>query len=278
MLSRKRLSLVLSAGLALLLVAAALAVAIGVLWAGENESESHAALEHGDAGDTVASIGDREGAHPALDDALKGPHILAGTSASLYYPYGRDLSEFLPHAPLVVVATVTEAEIVQRPIEIDLSTIDLPTPPGGWDAPGRDYKGGRPGPPTGIIEYGHYATRWTLQVEEVIRSDSESAPATVSILGGGATVDGQEIAYPDYLFYRIGERYLVFLVPHPGTIAEPDDYASASGAYSTFLLRDGRVYAPVGPVGNWVPYKDKDEAELLQYVRDEVASVAAGAE
>ena len=121
-------------------------------------------------------------------------------------------------------------------------------------------------------------TRWTMDVEESIKTDAGDAPGSLSILGVGATVDDEEIGHIDQPFLRVGERYLVFLIPHPGSMAQEGDYASAAGTYSAFLLRDGQVYGQRGPEASWVPDAETNEAALLQHVRDQVANLSAASE
>lgn len=193
-----------------------------------------------------------------MDNALRGPDELLG-SFFIIPVDGVDPETLIRNSPLVVVATVQAAEIVDRPVAIDASKIPWPTPP-----PGADPKSGNP---TGIIHYGFYSTRYTLQVEEFVKSDISSRPSTLYILQGGAVVDGKEIAYESIPLYRMGERYLLFLFPNPAR-RPVGDFRAASGGYGTFLLKGGQPYRPFGRDDSWVPYTERDEAGLLQFLRD----------
>jgi hypothetical protein len=171
---------------------------------------------------------------------------------------GIEPEALLSESPLVVIAEVVATEIVDRPVQISPADIPWPTGGPGTPGPGDDPKSGLP---TGPITWGYYSTRYTLNVQEVIKASSRADTAAIHILAGGATIDGQEIGYEGVPIFRVSERYLLFLKPNPARRPEGD--FSAHGGYGAFLLKAGVAYRPLGSGGSWIPYQ-KDGAPVSE--------------
>jgi hypothetical protein len=201
-----------------------------------------------------------ESVRPAeLQARFAGPDNIVATTF-LDIGSGTDPASMLENSSLVIVGSVIATEAVDLPVEIDLSDASWPTP-----GPGIDRKSF----PQGSIQLGEYSTRYMLSIEEVVKSDGATAGEVVDVLEMGAVLDGKEYAYDNIPIYRTGERYLLFLRPNP-TRRAVGDYG-ALGAYGSFLLLKGKPYRALGEFGNWIPYEQHTEAELLSLLHAESA-------
>lgn len=191
---------------------------------------------------------------------LEGPDQFYDGPAFVSLKYGRDPQTLLRNVPEALVGKVEAAAVVPEPEVVDLSDADIPYNPG----PGEDPKGG---PPTKLV-VGNYITRYTVTIEEPLKASALAGSRTVDVYATGAVVNGREIASTGIPIYRIGERYLFFLISDPYLRPE-GDYFPASGVKGAYLLKDGQVYQPLGEEGSWIRYEEQpDEAALLEFLRD----------
>jgi hypothetical protein len=221
-----------------------------------------------DAKELTNSSSSDSGVTTEVNAWLDGPDVILGFT-DIDTSRGTEPQTLLENSQLVVVASVQEAVVVDRPREVSPEAIPTPDPfePTPW--PHSDPKSG---PPTGVITHGFYTTRYTLQVQEVINSKDLNPPESLQVLTMGATIDGRELAYEDLPIYRVGERYLLFLRNNPSR-RPTGDYSVASAAYGAYLLRDGSVYRPLGAENGWVAFEDSDgraiaEGPFLQGLRN----------
>lgn len=235
---------ILPVGVALTLAMAAVALYVSKPWIDDERGVTTAAVSR---------------SQEAAAGWLNGPDEIRG-SAYVITTAGTEPATLIRNAPLAVVATVQAAEIVDQPKEIPASLIPCSSP-----APGEIPKGECP---TGIVKFGLYSSRYSLRVEEFIKADVPGRSSTLDLLTLGATVDARQMGYENVPVYRVGERYLIFLKQNNPQRPE-EGFGPVSGSFGTYLLKDGRVYRPLGHGNSWIPYEERaDEGDLVQFLRD----------
>jgi hypothetical protein len=136
---------------------------------------------------------------------------------------GRSLSVMLERYPNAVVGIVRSAT--------GSSETSGPLEPLFTQAPGFPDVA-LPDPPV------DYATVYEVEVTSVVVSSSLTPGETLTLLTGGAVIEGTEYFYRDDPLMRVGEEYLFFLKPE-------DDLVRRMGPFSRFRLDSAERLVPV---------------------------------